>query len=171
MELTDSEIILRPFKLENAEEHLVGDDEENIKWLSGGVSTIETVRNWILKNQRSWENNGPIFNFAIFNAKTKKLVGMVEGNSDPKTIKGLHQGEVNISYNVYPFARGQGYAAKAVNLLTGFLKQKGFQKALIRVNQCNKNSLGVPVQCGFIRIGLRKTKTGEKMIHFVKQLQ
>jgi RimJ/RimL family protein N-acetyltransferase len=170
IELSDGAITLCPFRLDFAEEHLAGDDEENIKWLSGGISSIDTVRQWILRNEESWKNDGPVFNFAIFDSIENKLVGMVEANSDP-TIDGLSEGKVNISYNVYPSARGKGYATRAVLLLTGFLKEKGFNAALIRVHPDNRNSLGVPKRAGFVRTGLITTEQGEQLIAFEKALQ
>jgi len=57
--LTDGEITLKPFSLEDAPAHLAGDDGEQAKWL-GGRSTEENVHNWILKNQEHWKNQGPI---------------------------------------------------------------------------------------------------------------
>lgn len=170
-ELTGCEIILRPFQLDYAEAHLAGDDEENVRWLSGGVSTIETVRNWILRNREAWENDGPVYSFAVFEAKTKRQVGMVEANSNPAQVAGLVKGEVNISYNIYPFARGKGYATKAVNLILTFLKEKGFKTALILVNPENKKSLGVAGRAGFTRIGENNPQPGEeRLVVFKKKL-
>ncbi len=47
--LQDKLITFRPINLEDAETHLAGDDEEQIKWLNSGKSTMESVQNWIFK--------------------------------------------------------------------------------------------------------------------------
>lgn len=170
-ELTDGEIILRPFKLDYAEAHLAGDDAKNVRWLSDGISTLETVREWITRNQKSWESGGPVFSLALFDARSGQQVGMVESNSNPAQITGLEAGEVNISYNIYPAARGKGYATKAVNLFLLFLKEKGYQTALIRVNPENAESLAVADRAGFTRFGETSSGPGEEsLIVFKKEL-
>jgi len=171
--INDDTILLRPFTLEDADVHLTNDDKENVKWLSGEESTIDTVRNWIIKNLKSWENNGPVYSFAIVKKQNNQLIGMVEANADPMVAKveGWEVGAVNISYLIYPFARKQGYATRAVNLMCNFLKQKGFQKAVIRIEPENINSLQVPIRNGFIENGSIPTKDGGKMLLFEKKLE
>lgn len=94
--------------LKDVEEHLAGEDEEQIKWLSGGKSTRETIRNWIQRNQEYWEKDGPIFPFAIVEEKTQTVIGMVEANTDDERVEGIQKGEATISYGLYPFARRKG---------------------------------------------------------------
>jgi len=53
--LTDGVIFLRPFTLEDAAEHLAGEDEEMAKWLSGGRSTMANVEKAILNWQQNWQ--------------------------------------------------------------------------------------------------------------------
>ena len=167
--LTDRTISLRPFKLEDAKEHISGEDAEQINWLSGGKSTLEGVQDWIKKNQQYWENDGPIFNFAIVNADNK-LVGMIEANSSYEEIEGLQKGDVNISYGLYPSARGKGYASRAVDLMISFLRQKGFQRAVIRVDPNNKDSLKVPQRTGFSHQGKIEVDKAKELEVFVKNL-
>ncbi|MBP6913436.1 MAG: GNAT family N-acetyltransferase [Candidatus Levybacteria bacterium] len=169
MELHDEVITLRPFKIEDAQEHLEGEDNEQVKWLSGGKSTLEGVQNWIEKNQKQWGENGHIYNFAIVDSNNK-LVGMVEANSDYKNLEGLQEKDANISYGLYPFARSKGYATRAVNLITEFLKDKNFERAVIRVNPENENSLKLPLRCGFIEQGEVTTKSSERLKIFIKNL-
>jgi RimJ/RimL family protein N-acetyltransferase len=132
MNLSDYTITIRPFELSDAEKHLAGEDDDQIKWLSGGKSTLEGVRNWISKNQKYWEIDGSIFNFAI--VVEDKLVGMVEANTDSESLEGVDDGDANISYGLYPSARGKGYTTKAINLLIGFLKDRDIKRAVIRVD-------------------------------------
>ncbi|MBN9391675.1 MAG: GNAT family N-acetyltransferase [Chloroflexi bacterium] len=167
-ELTDGELILRPFKLEYAEAHLAGDDAENVHWLSGGVSTIETVRNWIIRNQQAWEEGGPVYSFAIFDAKTGQQVGMIDGNANPAQVEGLEEGDINISYNIYPSARGKGYATRAVNLIQPFFKEKGYKTAIIRVHPDNAKSLGVAERANFTRVSETVNRSEGTLIKFKK---
>lgn len=167
---SDIKVALRPFQLTDAEEHLAGEDDEQVKWLSGGVSTLEGVKNWILRNQKYWEEEGPIFNFAITDKHNKTLLGMVEANSNYSDLEGLEKDDVNISYGLYPHARGKGYAIAAVLLMVDFLKEKGFRRAVIRVNPENKNSLQVPKRCGFSEHREIITKNGDTLKVFIKKL-
>lgn len=170
MNLVDDTIRLRPFDLSDAAKHFAGEDDKQVKWLSGGKSTLENVRNWIKKNQKYWENDGPIFNFAIVDAVKNELVGMVEANTDSKSLEGVEEGEANISYGLYPSARGKGYTSRAINLLVGFLKNKGIKRAIIRVDPGNIDSLKVPERLGFSKEGKIVTKQGENLQIFVKNL-
>lgn len=166
--LTDEVITIKPYKMEDAESHLQGEDEEQVKWLSRGKGTIEGVREWIKRNQDYWNNDGPVFNFAIFDPDSK-LVGMVEANEDTEKIDGLNEGDANISYVLYPFARGRGYAFRAVNLITQFLKDRGIKNAVIRIDPVNASSLKVPQRCGFEENGLIIIGE-EKLVKFTKKL-
>ena len=123
IKLTDGFIILRPFILENAKEHLANEDKAQVKWLSGGKGTLEGVQNWIKRNQQYWDNDGSIFNFAIFDQKNN-LVGMIEANTDYNNLDGIKEGDANISYGLYPFARRKGYMVRAISLMNDFLKSK-----------------------------------------------
>lgn len=168
MNLTDGSITIRPFEPADAEKHLAGEDSEQIKWLSGGKSTLENVRTWIEKNQKYWENNGPIFNFAI--VAGEELVGMVEANTDSESLEGIEQGDANISYGLYPSARGKGYTTKAINLLIGFLKEKGVKRAVLRIDPKNIDSIKIPERLSFNKTGKIVTKDGENLQVFVKNL-
>lgn len=167
--LSDGVIALRPFTINDAQEHLEGEDEEQIKWLSGGKSTLDSVKKWINKNQKLWENGGSVFNFAVED-KEGRLMGMVEANVDYRSFKTYEEGDANVSYGLYPFARRKGYASRAVELLIKFLKDKGLKRAVIRINPENKNSQKVPVHCGFVKQGIIKTEKGEEFLIFIKDL-
>jgi len=168
--LSNKSIILRPFTLTDAKEHLMGEDEEQIKWVSGGKGTLEGVEDWIKKNQTYWENNGSVFNFAIVDSTNNKLVGFVEANSDFENLEQIEKGEVNISYGLYPSARGRGYVTKLLLLLLEFLKKRGFDKAVLAIDPANEESLKVPARVGFIEKGNITTKKGESLIIFKKNL-
>ncbi|MBI2103489.1 GNAT family N-acetyltransferase [Candidatus Woesebacteria bacterium] len=167
--LSNGILTIKPFVQENAQEHLANEDEEQVKWLSGEKGTLEGVKKWILKNQKYWENDGPVFNFAIFD-KNNNLIGMVEANTDPSQVEGINEGEANVSYLIYPKFRGKGHAARAINLICKFLKQKGIKRAVAGVDPKNENSLKVPLRCGFEEDGIITLKNKEKEIKFVRNL-
>jgi len=155
--------------MKDAKEHLKGEDTEQIKWLSGGKSNIENVKKFITKNIKYWDNNGPVFTFAI-TLSDSTLIGMIEANPDYKSIEGLKDGDVNISYGIYPDYRGKGYAIEAISLFLGFLKAKGGTQAVMRVNPENKSSLRIPEKLGFEKINTITTKDKEIMDVFIKNL-
>lgn len=170
MELTDGTIVLRPFRLKDAEAHLAGEDKGQIRWLSGGKGTLESVKAWIRRNQINWQNNGPIFNFAIWDKTTHSLVGMVEANTDYQNIEGVSQGDANISYGLYLTARGKGYASRAVKLVTDFLKTKRIKRSVIRVNPENEASVRVARRLGYEKVKKISTKKHEILDIYVRNL-
>jgi RimJ/RimL family protein N-acetyltransferase len=167
--LTDGVITLRAFRDEDAEAHLAGEDEAMARWLSGGVSTIQSVRRWIERNQRHWARRGPICAFAIL-APGGKLVGMIEANSAWGEIDGLIPGDANIAYGLYPAGRGNGYATRAVALICDFLKTREVKRAVIRVAPDNAASLAVPRRAGFGQTQTIRTWNGVELVVFVKPL-
>ena len=169
-ELTDGVVVLTPFYMEDAEEHLDGEDIEMEKWVSGGKSTIDTVRNWIKRSQESWKKDGPCFTFAIRNAESNQLIGMIEANTDLKNIEGIKEGDANIAYGLYPRARRKGYMVRSIDLMLKFLKTKGIKRPVIRVDPQNTKSLTVPIRCGFIKTGEILTKKEGILMVFVRGL-
>lgn len=169
IQLTDGHITLRQFDLADAPYHLAHEDEEIEKWVSGGKSTPESVKAWIEKNAQHWENNGPVFNFAVTDSNGV-LIGMVEANSDQTVIPELQDSDANISYALFADARGKGYATRAVTLMMTFLKNKHFKRAIIRVDAKNEPSQGIPQRLGFEQISSKNAKEGD-LITFAKILE
>lgn len=170
MELKNDSIVLRPFTLDDAEDHLRGEDAEMARWVSGGKSTLESVQSWIHENQRDWENDGPRFTFAIVETKTNILIGFIEANHDFEKLEHIKQGEVNISYGLYPQYRGKGYAIQAVKLVIDFLKNQGAKKAVIAIDPENINSLRIPENLGFKKTDEILTAKNDPLIIFEKSL-
>ncbi len=67
-----------------------------------------------------WLSGGPRLTLGVRDANSDELLGMVEGNTD-WTALALQASEVNISYQVYPSARGRGVATHVVALLMKYL--------------------------------------------------
>lgn len=53
LRLEDSVIFLRPLHMEDAAAYLAGEDDEMAKWVSGGRSTLATVKAFIENSQES----------------------------------------------------------------------------------------------------------------------
>src|SRR5689334_14891940 len=104
--LTDGVIFLRPLNVEDAADHLAGEDDEMAKWVSGGRSTPATVEAFIRKNQESWRSGGQRRSFGVFNCESNRLLGFIEVN----LARLVEPGQVNVSYGVFPQWRRQGVA-------------------------------------------------------------
>jgi len=166
VELSDGVIILRPLTQADAEEHLAGDDEENIRWLSGGVSTIDHVVAFIRRSEEEWRTNSPRRNFGIWDAATGKLAGNVEANAGDAGLTGVGPGEANISYSVFPQWRGRGYATRAVDLLCRHLGGLGIDRAVIRVHPENVRSIAVAQRAGVLQTGVIDNDDGIPLIRY-----
>jgi RimJ/RimL family protein N-acetyltransferase len=123
-----------------------------VRWLNDGTaSTLESVVAWIERGRRSWRAGGTIRSFGVCCTDTGSLVGMVEADLDAAALR-LPAGEVNISYVIYPWARGRGYAVRAVDLMCEYLARvPGVDRAVIRVAPANEASRGVALAAGFVQ--------------------
>jgi len=133
------------------------------------TSTIDSVRAWIGWNEESWHAGGPIYNFAIV-GEDGKLAGMVEANTDTENMTGLRPGDANVSYNIYPAARGKGHATRAVNLMEHYLAGMGIQRSVLRIDPDNETSLGVPTRLGYHEHDRIPTPDGTTLRMFIKEL-
>jgi hypothetical protein len=57
--LSDDVIVLRCLGREDAAQHLAGEDDDQIRWLSGGPASMERLPYWIDSNRRTVENGWP----------------------------------------------------------------------------------------------------------------
>jgi RimJ/RimL family protein N-acetyltransferase len=139
-DLTDGVILLRPLCAEDASEHLAGEDDDIAKWLSGGRSTLTTVRSYILRCEENWRSNGPRRAFGIFDCCSSRLVGCIEAN----LARLLEPGQVNVSYGVFPKWRGKGVAVRALHLMSAYLRTfTDVHRMILRIAPENVASLKV----------------------------
>ncbi|QQR51910.1 GNAT family N-acetyltransferase [bacterium] len=123
--ISDARVQIRRFTHDDVAAHVAGDDPEQTKWLSGGPSTIAGTTAWIDRNLESWENGGPVFNFAVIDLSSGQLAGMVEANVDWQRLDGLFWKATPTSpMHSTPQFRGQGLMAHAITLLEGFLRER-----------------------------------------------
>jgi RimJ/RimL family protein N-acetyltransferase len=167
--MTDGIVLLRLMTPADAAEHLAGEDELAARFLSGGRSTIETVLASIERNRLSWDSAGPVRCLGICLAATGVLIGMVEANL---AAPGFRPRVANISYGLYPEARGQGYATRAVALMLRYLTEDSdADVAAIQVHPENHASARVPVRAGFHFLGERMTPEGDRMMTYARALR
>lgn len=165
----DGVVRLRPMSVEDAEVHLSGEDESTVRWLSGERSTIETVTAWIERNLRSLERGGPVRCFGIRRVDGDVLVGVVEATLD---LPGLRQGVANISYGLYPHARGRRYATRAVELMCDYLvSETPAWAAVVRAHRENEASHGVPGRAGFRCVGSYTSPGGGELVTYLRRLR
>src|SRR4051794_20594145 len=58
---SDGVVLIRPLAVSDAEVHFAGEDDELVRWLSGGRSTLESNRAFIADTLRMWRAGGPQF--------------------------------------------------------------------------------------------------------------
>jgi RimJ/RimL family protein N-acetyltransferase len=162
-------VVLRHFRADDALTHLRGEDEATTRWLSGGVSTMESVTRWIQLTQDNWTSGGPRFTFAI-ETPVGELVGMIEINIDYSHFAGLEPGDANVSYGLYPEYRGRGLASSALLKVRDFMISKGVQRAIIRVEPENVDSVRLAERCGYVPSGVVVNGVGTQYLVFVDDL-
>lgn len=73
------------------------------------------------------------------------VVGWIDADPSPVW---LQPGEANVGYSVFPAHRGNGYAARAVRLLTAELDEPGLRRALLVIDVDNHASVRVARAAG-----------------------
>ena len=150
-DLTDGVIFLRPLRLEDAADHLAGEDEEMARWLNGGRSTLEAVQAFIRSCEEQWRTNGTRRAFGVFDCSTHRLIGSIEANLAYRRVPG----QVNVSYGVFPGWRGKGVAQRALNLMSSYLKSSTeLREMIVRIASENTASVRVVEKTGFRLLGI-----------------
>lgn len=148
--LTTMTIELRPITVADAEAHAAGEDDESVKWLSGGYAPIERVRDYLSGLEDNYRRQRGKRGFGIW--VNGRLGGYID--FDPDREDGLAPGDVNIAYSVHPWARRRGVAVEAVNLLCQWMASWDIDtQAAIRVEPENVASVKVAGRVGFKAVG------------------
>lgn len=156
--ISDGVIVLRPLRIDDAADHLAGEDAELVRWLNEGPGTTESVRKYIHHVQQMWENHGPIFAFAIRLLAEDSLVGTIDVQLNQDDYR---SDQANLAYGLYAGWRGRGYATRAVGLAVEFLRADAtVGSALIRVEPANVSSAAVAIRAGF-SLATPATETGD----------
>ncbi len=137
---------LRPLTHGDAEAHCAGEDEETVRWLTGGYGTVEGARAHFDRLAENAAAGRGKRGFGVWTGG--RLAGYVD--FDPDVDDGLEPHDVNLSYAVHPWARGAGLASQAVLAICQHLREQGIgQRAAIRVEPENAASVRVAERCGF----------------------
>ncbi|HEV8491957.1 MAG TPA: GNAT family protein [Candidatus Angelobacter sp.] len=164
--LTDGIIFLRPLTVEDAAEHLAGEDEEMTRWVSGGRSTLSNVEAFIRSNQESWRSGGPRRTFGIFDCASHRLTGFIEVN----LARHVNPGEVNVSYGIFPQWRRNGLAMRAIDLMDQYLRTATkASRIVLRIFPGNTASLKLAEKAGFTFHGWFDEPEG-RMARYVRDL-
>ncbi len=153
-ELAGERVVVRPFRIEDAEalQAAVAESREHVRpWLpfADAHQTIEETRDWITHRIAAWllrEDMG----MGVFSREDGAFLGGL----------GLHVrsweiGFFEIGYWLRASAEGHGYMREAVSLLVGFAARDLLASRLeIRCDARNKRSAGVAESLGFTREGL-----------------
>jgi RimJ/RimL family protein N-acetyltransferase len=142
-------IDLRPLVHADAEAHCAGEDDQTVRWLTGGYGTIEgtcSYFDWLAQNAAAARGKR---GFGVW--LDGRLAGYVD--CDPDLTDGIEPGDVNVSYAVHPWARGRGVAQEAVSLICEFIRSERLgRRVAIRVEPENEPSVRVAEKCGFKHI-------------------
>jgi RimJ/RimL family protein N-acetyltransferase len=140
------QIELRPLTHADAAAHCAGEDEQTVRWLTGGYGTVDgTCEHFDVLARNAASARGKR-GFGVW--LDGRLAGYVD--CDPDNTDGLRSGDVNLSYAVHPWARGRGVAVEAVRLMCAFVRANHIgTRAAIRVEPENAASVRVAQKCGF----------------------
>ncbi|GAA1489510.1 GNAT family N-acetyltransferase [Brachybacterium sacelli] len=139
-------ITVEPLRVEDAGAMVAAEDEETIRRLTGGRSTIEGTREYV---RRLAENALAGSTKRAFTIRVDgECVGSIDHDADPQD--GIGPGDVNIAYVLAPWLRGRGITARAVELLCAELSRRGAgERAVIRCEADNLASVRVAEKAGF----------------------
>jgi RimJ/RimL family protein N-acetyltransferase/8-oxo-dGTP pyrophosphatase MutT (NUDIX family) len=149
--LTDGEITLRPFVEDHIAAHVEGEDDEARLWFGHpGRSTPEGMLEVVERWQREREA-GTRLTFAIHHG------GEIVGNAEVRP-----RGETaSLSWMLYAGHRGQGFATRAVRLVTDYaIEHLGARRVQAEVDPRNAASLRVATRAGLRREGVQRLEPG-----------
>lgn len=146
-ELTDGVVVLSALTVEDAPALVAGEDDELVRRLTGGRSTIATAERYIGACAADWRRRGPTLSWAIRAEAGGELAGTVEA---ALRFPELEPGAANVSYGVFGPWRGRGFGARAVTLVCGYLAaETPTRYAVLRIDRDNVASLRVAERSGF----------------------
>ncbi|MFD7695053.1 GNAT family N-acetyltransferase [Streptomyces sp. NPDC059805] len=165
--LSDGVITLTPLGPDDASAHLAGEDEQLIRWLSGGPGTPEGVAAYVRHCVGQWADGGSLRAFGVRVDGGRTLAGTIDLRF---AAEGLTPGQVNVAYGLYPAWRGRGLATRAVLLVCGYAAAAGARAAVIQVEPGNAASVAVARRAGFAPGGQRFADDGTLFDRYVREL-
>ena len=156
--LTNGKIMLRPFKLQDAEpsyKAICESMDELIPWLQfcHPDYSIEETRLWLSSRDEDWKA-GKSYDFAILDAESSAFLGGCGLNQVNDECK-----MANLGYWVRTVRTGSGIATAVVLLLAKFgFKELKLNRIEIMVDVENKRSQRVAEKTGAVREGILRNR-------------
>ena len=148
--LTDGVVVLRPWRLEDAEAALAGHDEEIRHWFGFPEVTpsreeqVAAIERW----RQGYADNRSTVNFLV------EVDGDIGGNVEVRT---KEEGIGELSWTLYAGHRGQGYGVRAVRMLIDYaFDQLGLTRVEAYVNTANERSKRLATRAGLLREGVMR---------------
>ena len=140
------DIELRPLTAADAAAHCAGEDEETVRWLTGGYGSVEGTKAHFESMDRRAEAGDRKRGLGVW--MSGRLCGYVD--YDPDHADGMEEQDVNIAFAVHPWARGQGVAVEAVRLICATIRETGVGlRAALKIEPENTASVRVAEKAGF----------------------
>lgn len=164
MQLEGTKIILRKFKIEDADQVYENvRDPSNRPWTYTikDPYTLQDAVTWIEKNHKDWESR-EAFQFAVVLKETGEVIGGA----------GLHSidwdnRKAEIGYLIREKNRGQGHATEAVRLLLDHaFKDLQLNKIGARMFAVNEASRKIVENCGFTLEGTFRKERFKEGIYY-----
>jgi len=157
--LTDGEVTLRRWRLEDVEEAVAGHDEVIAHWFGWPVDgvTPERQRAAIERWHTAYDADRSVVAFVA--EAGGKLVGCVD-------VQRTADGVGELSWVLFEGHRGRGYATRAVRMLADYALSEsgqgglGYWRVEAKVEPDNQASLRVATRSGLRREGLRRVERG-----------
>ena len=103
---------------------------------------------------------GPVRQWAVCDPASGRILGGVE-------VRDLGDGDVNLSYVVFPFARRRGVATRAAGLALAYTAaEMGAKNAMVKVLAGNAASAGVARGLGAVEVGTEPSDAGGTFVVF-----
>ncbi len=166
--LIDGVIALSPMTLSDVQLLLDGEDDNAVRWLTGGPGTVASATRHITSSLEVWQRGGLRRAWGIYDCKSRTLAGTAEAHLG---LASLNDDEANLSYSVFPSFRGNGYAKRGVDLMCQWLAAASEKRwAVIRAEPENTPSLRVAEGCHFEKVGMVTTPDNNHLLKFRKRL-
>jgi len=166
--LSDGIVLLDAHRIEDAEAHLRGEDEEMRRRFDAvRPATLDETRRAMSRWIEARAAGHPIFAYAMRDP-SGRLIGGCE-------LRTRSANSVSVSYWVFPTFRGQGHALRALTLLCTAAKWiPGLSRLELRTAPDNESSRRVAEKAGFIPAGTIEetawTGAVSTMLLFVKDV-
>lgn len=130
-----------------------------MQWTNGGhASTDGQHLNWLCRQSVAWCDGSDVVDLGIELVSTGELAGVV---GIQRRLPYLAEGQVNLTYAVYPPHRSEGVATRAVRLAMDVAASRWrVREIIIRCDPANEASSAVARTLGFVYLGRRAEEEG-----------